>query len=43
MHELLSSLKLKNPHYVRCINPNATKSPRNFVDETVTAQVRYLG
>ncbi|XP_075243134.1 unconventional myosin-Ia-like isoform X2 [Convolutriloba macropyga] len=43
MHELITSLKEKNPHYVRCINPNSTKSARNFVDDLVTAQVRYLG
>ena len=43
MGELLKRLKAQSPHYVRCLNPNSSKSPQLFDDTFVRAQVRYLG
>ena len=43
MGELLKRLKTQSPHYVRCLNPNSSKSPGLFDDSFVRAQVRYLG
>ncbi len=43
MHSLVRILTLKEPHYVRCIKPNETKSPRDFNEERVVHQISYLG
>ena len=32
-----------SPHFVRCIKPNLDKTPANFVDDFVLAQLRYTG
>ena len=43
MQELIENLKLKVPFYIRCIKPNAEKSPSKFDEEIVSHQVEYLG
>lgn len=43
MNELIDNLKQKVPFYVRCIKPNADKSPSKFDDQVVSHQVEYLG
>lgn len=43
MIELVNKLLSKEPHYVRCIKPNDTKSPVHFDDARVKHQVEYLG
>ncbi|XP_041036145.1 unconventional myosin-Ib-like isoform X2 [Carcharodon carcharias] len=40
---LMQNLLVKNPNYIRCIKPNDTKSPGQFVDLLVQSQVKYLG
>ncbi|XP_023341413.1 unconventional myosin-Ib, partial [Eurytemora carolleeae] len=40
---LLNNLGSKNPHFVRCIKPNESKTPRVFDPSLVQHQVRYLG
>ncbi|XP_022097396.1 myosin-IIIb-like isoform X2 [Acanthaster planci] len=40
---LLELLNLSNPHFVRCIKPNTSKSAKLFEDKFVTAQLRYTG
>ncbi len=37
------SLRSCTPHYIRCIRPNATKSPNKVDDQLLTNQIRYLG
>lgn len=43
MNELIDNLKQKVPFYVRCIKPNADKSPSKFDEQVVSHQVEYLG
>lgn len=43
MHELIGTLQLCNPHYIRCIKPNEKKMGGLFEVERVTDQARYLG
>lgn len=43
MHELIENLKRKVPFYIRCIKPNAEKSPSKFDEQIVDHQVEYLG
>lgn len=43
INELTESLLRKEPHYIRCIKPNARKRPNLFDEELVRHQVRYLG
>ncbi|XP_065053138.1 unconventional myosin-Id-like [Rhopilema esculentum] len=43
MIALVQNLMKKEPHYVRCIKPNSTKSSKKFEGELVERQVRYLG
>lgn len=31
------------PHYIRCIKPNETKSPRDMNENLVKHQIKYLG
>jgi len=40
---LLNNLGSKSPHFVRCIKPNETKTPRLFDPTLVQHQIRYLG
>ena len=41
--DLVANLIKKNPHYVRCVKPNAKKSAGLFDKELCLHQVRYLG
>lgn len=43
MQQLMANLLAKNPHYIRCIKPNSTKTPSKFDNELVLHQARYLG
>ncbi|KNC96438.1 uncharacterized protein SPPG_08031 [Spizellomyces punctatus DAOM BR117] len=43
MSSLIQNLMSKNPHYIRCIKPNASKRPDVFDQELVRHQCRYLG
>ncbi|GBG24292.1 Myosin-IB [Hondaea fermentalgiana] len=43
MHELIGTLQLCNPHYIRCIKPNEKKMGGLFEAERVVDQARYLG
>eukprot|EP01117_Protostelium_nocturnum_P014956 TRINITY_DN574_c0_g2_i1.p1 TRINITY_DN574_c0_g2~~TRINITY_DN574_c0_g2_i1.p1 ORF type:complete len:2184 (+),score=918.74 TRINITY_DN574_c0_g2_i1:142-6693(+) len=40
---LVATLTSTSPHYVRCLKPNATKSPNEWDSELVMAQLRYAG
>jgi myosin I len=39
----MKNLLSKNPHYVRCIKPNDSKSAGVFQTDLCRHQVRYLG
>jgi myosin-1 len=41
--ELVEALKRCTPHYVRCIKPNESKKPGDYLDSRVKHQVEYLG
>eukprot|EP00794_Sanderia_malayensis_P003145 gene3145-3614_t len=41
--ELMRNLSSKQPHYIRCIKPNDTKSPIQFNEKIVRHESRYLG
>eukprot|EP00002_Diphylleia_rotans_P028381 TRINITY_DN572_c0_g1_i2.p1 TRINITY_DN572_c0_g1~~TRINITY_DN572_c0_g1_i2.p1 ORF type:complete len:551 (+),score=92.42 TRINITY_DN572_c0_g1_i2:1951-3603(+) len=41
--ELIQSLRRTEPHYVRCIKPNESKSDKIFDGKIVAHQIRYLG
>jgi myosin heavy subunit len=41
--ELLTALHRANPHFVRCVKPNAAKTADNFNGEMVLRQLRYAG
>ena len=43
MESLMKNLLAKNPHYVRCIKPNDSKSAGVFQTDLCRHQVRYLG
>ena len=43
MQALVETLKSKEPFYVRCIKPNASKSATAFEETLSLHQVRYLG
>lgn len=43
MESLMKNLLSKNPHYVRCIKPNDSKSSSTFQTDLCQHQVRYLG
>ncbi|KAJ3061452.1 Unconventional myosin-Ib, partial [Quaeritorhiza haematococci] len=43
MNALIDNLMSKNPHYIRCLKPNAEKRANAFDDELVLHQCRYLG
>eukprot|EP00743_Colponemidia_sp_Colp-15_P005551 GILK01005972.1.p1 GENE.GILK01005972.1~~GILK01005972.1.p1 ORF type:complete len:1483 (+),score=292.66 GILK01005972.1:72-4451(+) len=41
--DLVNTLMLSSPHYVRCIKPNETKRARDWDGDRVMHQVKYLG
>jgi len=41
--ELMTTLRKTAPYFVRCVKPNPTKAPKNFVDEYVRPQLRCGG
>ena len=43
MNDLIENLRKKVPFYIRCIKPNAEKSPTRFDEQVVAHQVGYLG
>lgn len=43
LQELVSDLDRTQPHYIRCIKPNLTKSPNVFMTGEVLKQLRYSG
>jgi myosin I len=43
LNSLVGTLSRCKPHYVRCIKPNETKSPKSFDKEKVIHQIKYLG
>jgi myosin heavy subunit len=43
LSELMTTLRKTAPYFVRCIKPNPTKAPKNFVDEYVRPQLRCGG
>lgn len=43
MNALMENLLSKNPHYIRCIKPNSSKTPGLFDNELVKHQIKYLG
>ena len=43
LRELLSAIEASNPHFVRCINPNAEKRADYFVDLKAVEQLRCGG
>eukprot|EP00466_Bigelowiella_natans_P016846 jgi/Bigna1/138429/aug1.44_g13137 len=43
LHELMQNLDSTEPHYIRCIKPNHTKSPRDFDGDLVIQQLKYSG
>mmetsp|Transcript_14936 Transcript_14936/g.28233 ORF Transcript_14936/g.28233 Transcript_14936/m.28233 type:complete len:3070 (+) Transcript_14936:85-9294(+) len=40
---LMKTLNQTQPHYIRCIKPNPTKSPSSFYGEMVLLQLQYSG
>ena len=40
---LMRRLMSTQPHFVKCIKPNGTRSPSTFVETDVLAQLRYSG
>jgi myosin I len=43
IQELMENIRSKNPHYLRCIKPNTSKTPDVFDDDLVKHQCSYLG
>lgn len=41
--DLIKALSACSPHYIRTIKPNETKRPRDWDEERVAHQVKYLG
>lgn len=41
--ELIDSLTKCRPHYIRCIKPNESKQPKDFDNDRVMHQIKYLG
>ncbi|XP_004348329.2 myosin-1 [Capsaspora owczarzaki ATCC 30864] len=42
-NELVEALMQCNPHYIRCIKPNESKSPTEYDTKRCLHQIRYLG
>ena len=43
LHQLLGLMSQSHPHFVRCIKPNADKTPMKFDMPLVLEQLRYMG
>lgn len=43
LNSLMTTLDQTTPYFVRCIKPNTTKKPKNFVNDYVRPQLRYGG
>lgn len=43
LHTLMDTLNATNPHFIRCIKPNAQKCADLFDSQMVARQLRYLG
>lgn len=43
LQALVADLEQTQPHYIRCIKPNSTKSSGNFLSGEVLKQLRYSG
>ena len=43
LQALVADLERTQPHYIRCIKPNLTKSPGSFMSGEVLKQLRYSG
>lgn len=41
--DLMKTLMECNPHYIRCIKPNETKSPKEYSNTLCQHQIEYLG
>ena len=43
LRKLMGQLNVTEPHYIRCIKPNETKSPKKFVGRNCFEQLTYSG
>jgi myosin heavy subunit len=43
LQSLVADLEQTQPHYIRCIKPNLTKTPNSFLTGEVLKQLRYSG
>ena len=43
LQSLGADLERTQPHYIRCIKPNSTKSPGSFAAGEILKQLRYSG
>ncbi len=43
LHDLMQTLRSTEPHYIKCIKPNAVKVPGGFAPHLVLQQLRYSG
>lgn len=39
----MADISLTNPHYIRCIRPNSSAVPKEFVNDKVLLQLRCGG
>eukprot|EP00026_Physarum_polycephalum_P000803 Phypoly_transcript_00804.p1 GENE.Phypoly_transcript_00804~~Phypoly_transcript_00804.p1 ORF type:complete len:1167 (+),score=243.05 Phypoly_transcript_00804:427-3927(+) len=42
-NDLVNTLKMSTPHYIRCLKPNDLKQPDHFDHPRVMHQIKYLG
>ena len=43
LRELMTKIESAQPHFIRCIDPNGTKTPKLFLPHKVVEQLRYTG
>ena len=43
LRELMAKIESAQPHFIRCIDPNGTKTPKLFLPHKVVEQLRYTG
>ncbi|KAI6652104.1 Myosin-IIIb [Oopsacas minuta] len=43
LRELMVKIESAQPHFIRCIDPNGTKTPKLFLPHKVVEQLRYTG